>query len=163
MQSRQQKATLATPPRAEVIVRGTKEPAPAPTPAPAPAPTPAPSDDPAADDTDARTDTNEPADVDPGDSGTDQNDDAGDTGVADSVWDKVAQCESGQNWSINTGNGYFGGLQFARQSWKAYGGTEYAELASEATREQQIVIAKKILDDVGWKAWPACSRKLGLR
>ena len=163
LQSRKEKVTLATPPRAEVVLRGTKE------------PEPEPSDNTAADDADVGDDpgnngddANTPADIDPGDSNPDPNDDTTDDGdagrsVDDAVWDRVAQCESGRNWSINTGNGYFGGLQFARQSWRAYGGTQYAELASEATREQQIVIAKKILADVGWRAWPACSRKLGLR
>jgi Transglycosylase-like domain len=79
------------------------------------------------------------------------------------VWDRVAWCESGGNWSINTGNGYSGGLQFLHSSWRAYGGREFAPLAHQATRSQQIEVAERILDDVGWKAWPACSRRLGLR
>ncbi len=162
LQSRKEKATLATPPRTEVVLRGTKEPEPEPNTSDETANDTANND--AADDDTANDDTANDADDNTDAADSDNTaDDADDTGVADAVWDKVAQCESGQNWSINTGNGYFGGLQFARRSWTAYGGTEYAELASEATREQQIVIAKKILDDVGWKAWPACSRKLGLR
>jgi hypothetical protein len=76
------------------------------------------------------------------------------------VWDKLAQCESGGNWSINTGNGYYGGLQFSLSTWRAYGGSG---LPSNASREQQIAIAKKVQADAGWGAWPACSRKIGLR
>ena len=79
------------------------------------------------------------------------------------VWDRIAQCESGQNWSINTGNGYSGGLQFLHSSWRAYGGQQFAPLAYQASREQQIVVAERILADVGWRAWPACTRRLGLR
>jgi uncharacterized protein YabE (DUF348 family) len=77
-----------------------------------------------------------------------------------SVWDKLAQCESGGNWSINTGNGYYGGLQFSLGTWRAYGGSG---MPNKASREQQIAIAKKIQADAGWGAWPACSAKLGLR
>ena len=77
-----------------------------------------------------------------------------------SVWDKLAKCESGGNWSINTGNGYYGGLQFSLSTWRAYGGSG---LPSNASREQQIAIAKKLQADAGWGAWPACSAKLGLR
>jgi uncharacterized protein YabE (DUF348 family) len=77
-----------------------------------------------------------------------------------SVWDKLAQCESGGNWSINTGNGYYGGLQFSLSTWRAYGGSG---MPNKASREQQIAIAKKLQADAGWGAWPACSSKLGLR
>lgn len=80
-----------------------------------------------------------------------------------SVWDALAQCESGGNWSINTGNGYYGGLQFNKQTWDAYGGTQYAAYPHQATREQQIAIATKLRDSRGgYGAWPACSSKLGL-
>ena len=79
---------------------------------------------------------------------------------ASTVWDRVASCESGGNWSINTGNGYYGGLQFSLGTWRAYGGSG---LPSNASREQQIAIAKKLQADAGWGAWPACSRKVGLR
>jgi uncharacterized protein YabE (DUF348 family) len=80
-----------------------------------------------------------------------------------SVWDSLAQCESGGNWSINTGNGYYGGLQFNKQTWDAYGGTQYAAYPHQATREQQIAIATKLRDSRGgYGAWPACSSKLGL-
>jgi hypothetical protein len=80
-----------------------------------------------------------------------------------SVWDKVAYCESGGNWAINRGTGYYGGLQMLGATWRNYGGTEFAATADQASREQQIVVAERVLDDVGWGAWPACSRKLGLR
>ena len=79
------------------------------------------------------------------------------------TWDAIAQCESGGNWSINTGNGYYGGLQFSGSTWRAYGGTKYAPTANLATREQQIDIAKKVQAAQGWGAWPACTAKLGLR
>lgn len=72
-------------------------------------------------------------------------------------WDKLAQCESGGNWSTETGNGYSGGLQFSPQTWEAFGGTDYAPKASEATREQQMEVANKILAEQGWGAWPACT------
>ena len=77
-----------------------------------------------------------------------------------SVWDKLAQCESGGNWSINTGNGYYGGLQFSLSTWRAYGGSGYPHKAS---REEQIRIAKKVQASDGWGAWPGCTAKLGLR
>ncbi|ODU16968.1 MAG: transglycosylase, partial [Pseudonocardia sp. SCN 72-51] len=70
-----------------------------------------------------------------------------------------AQCESGGNWAINTGNGFYGGLQFTLSTWKAYGGSGSPQGAS---REQQIAVAERVLAGQGWGAWPACSRKLGL-
>ena len=79
------------------------------------------------------------------------------------VWDRLAQCESGGNWAINTGNGYSGGLQFLGSTWLAYGGGEFAPRADLATRGEQITIAERIRGDVGYSAWPACSRSLGLR
>lgn len=82
---------------------------------------------------------------------------------ANVVWDRLAQCESGGNWSINTGNGYSGGLQFHPRTWTGYGGRAYATYAYQATREQQIEIARKVQAGQGWGAWPACSRKIGLR
>ncbi|MBW0136601.1 transglycosylase family protein [Pseudonocardia abyssalis] len=79
------------------------------------------------------------------------------------VWDRLVQCEATGNWAINTGNGYYGGLQFDRSTWHAYGGGEYADLPHQASREEQIAIATKVRDDRGgYGAWPACSRKLGL-
>ena len=80
-----------------------------------------------------------------------------------SVWDKVAYCESGGNWAINLGSGYYGGLQMLGSTWRNYGGTEFAATADQASREQQIVVAERIRDDVGYGAWPACTRRLGLR
>lgn len=80
-----------------------------------------------------------------------------------SVWDQIAACESGGNWSINTGNGFYGGLQFHPQTWRGLGGGEYAPYAHQATREQQIAIAEKVLAVQGWGAWPSCSSRLGLR
>ncbi|MBM9466133.1 transglycosylase family protein [Nakamurella leprariae] len=73
-----------------------------------------------------------------------------------STWDAVAQCESSGNWSINTGNGYYGGLQFSQSTWNAFGGQEYASRADLATKEQQIAIAEKTLAGQGWGAW-ACA------
>lgn len=78
------------------------------------------------------------------------------------TWDRLAQCESSGDWSINTGNGYYGGLQFAQGTWEGFGGTDYAERADLASKEQQIAIAEKVLAAQGWGAWPACSAKLGL-
>ena len=79
------------------------------------------------------------------------------------VWDQLAQCESGGNWSINTGNGYYGGLQFNLGTWQAMGGGAYASLPSEASREEQIAVATKLRDtNGGYGAWPACSASLGL-
>jgi resuscitation-promoting factor RpfA len=78
----------------------------------------------------------------------------------DSAWDKLAQCESGGNWKINTGNGYFGGLQFNQRTWRAYGGKGSAHTASRA---EQIAVAERTLAAQGWNAWPSCSHKAGVR
>ncbi|MFI9649429.1 transglycosylase family protein [Streptomyces sp. NPDC052040] len=78
------------------------------------------------------------------------------------TWNKVAACESSGNWSINTGNGYYGGLQFTQSTWDAYGGTAYARRADLATRDQQIAIAEKVLAGQGPGAWPVCSGHAGL-
>jgi LysM repeat protein len=77
-----------------------------------------------------------------------------------SEWDAVAQCESGGNWSINTGNGYYGGLQFSASTWAAYGGTKYAATADRASKAQQIEIAEKVLAGQGKGAWPHCGTGL---
>ncbi|MER6787120.1 transglycosylase family protein [Streptomyces sp. NPDC000658] len=77
-----------------------------------------------------------------------------------SEWDAVAQCESGGNWSINTGNGYYGGLQFSASTWAAYGGTQYAGQANEASKSQQISVAEKVLASQGKGAWPVCGTGL---
>lgn len=79
-----------------------------------------------------------------------------------SVWDKVAMCESSGNWSINTGNGYYGGLQFYPTTWKAYGGLTYADRADHATKSEQIAIARRVLYSQGPGAWPVCSVRAGL-
>lgn len=78
------------------------------------------------------------------------------------VWDKVAQCESTGNWSINTGNGYYGGLQFYQPTWKAFGGQEFASYAHQATKAEQIAIAQRVLDRQGPGAWPVCGKRAGL-
>ena len=77
-----------------------------------------------------------------------------------SEWDTVAQCESGGNWSINTGNGYYGGLQFSASTWAAYGGTAYAAQANQASKSQQIAVAEKVLASQGKGAWPVCGTGL---
>ncbi|RDH97426.1 LysM domain-containing protein [Curtobacterium sp. AG1037] len=76
-----------------------------------------------------------------------------------STWDALAQCESGGNWAINTGNGYYGGLQFNLGTWQANGGSGNP---ASASREAQIAVAERVLASQGWGAWPACSAKLGL-
>ena len=78
---------------------------------------------------------------------------------SDSVWDRLAECESGGNWSINTGNGFYGGLQFTLSTWRAYGGTG---MPHEASREEQIAVAERVQDAQGWGAWPGCTSKLGI-
>ncbi|GGG22539.1 hypothetical protein GCM10007304_40460 [Rhodococcoides trifolii] len=80
----------------------------------------------------------------------------------DSDWDKLAQCEAGGNWGINTGNGFQGGLQFSPSTWTSHGGGEYAATANQASREEQITVAERVLGSQGWGAWPSCSSKLGL-
>jgi len=76
-----------------------------------------------------------------------------------STWDALAACESGGNWAINTGNGYYGGLQFTQGTWAANGGVGSP---ANASRETQIAVAEHVLASQGWGAWPACSAKLGL-
>jgi nucleoid-associated protein YgaU len=76
-------------------------------------------------------------------------------------WDAIAQCESGGNWSINTGNGYYGGLQFSRSTWAANGGTKYASTANKASRSEQVAIAERVLRGQGIGAWPVCGAKGG--
>lgn len=79
------------------------------------------------------------------------------------VWRHVAECESGNDWDIDTGNGFYGGLQFTRSSWEWVGGLEYASRPDLATPHQQVEMAERLLERQGWSAWPVCSRKLGLR
>lgn len=102
-----------------------------------------------------------------GDATTDDTGDSGGRGsggsaggaVEASTWDRLADCEASGDWTANTGNGFSGGLQFSPSTWKAFGGTGPAH---EASREQQIVVAEKVLAAQGWAAWPACSKRLGL-
>jgi hypothetical protein len=82
------------------------------------------------------------------------------TANADVNWDAVASCESGGNWSINTGNGYYGGLQFSASTWISNGGGVYAARADLATREQQIAIATKLYAARGSAPWPVCGKYL---
>lgn len=87
----------------------------------------------------------------------------GGAAIADNaVWDKVAKCESGGNWSIATGNGYYGGLQFSKSTWKAFGGTKYAATANKASKAQQIAVAQRTLAQQGPGAWPVCGKRAGL-
>ena len=81
---------------------------------------------------------------------------------AATVWDGVAACESGGNWAISTGNGYYGGLQFSASTWWAFGGTAYAASANRATKAVQIAIARRVLGIQGPGAWPVCGRRAGL-
>jgi hypothetical protein len=81
-------------------------------------------------------------------------------GASDGEWDQVARCESGDNWAINTGNGYHGGLQFAHGTWSDFGGYQYAPAAHLATKEQQIAVAERVLAHQGRGAWPACGGPL---
>ncbi|MEJ7628546.1 MAG: transglycosylase family protein [Nocardioidaceae bacterium] len=129
------KRVTVTAPVARIEVHGTYvPPPPPPPPPPAPAPTPAPTPPPPP-----------PASTSTG-----------------SIWDTIAACESGGNWSINTGNGYYGGLQFSYSTWLGYGGGAYAPTANLASREQQIAIAERVQASQGWGAWPVCSARAGL-
>ncbi len=80
--------------------------------------------------------------------------------ASESTWDAIAGCESGNNWSINTGNGYYGGLQFSASTWRSVGGTG---LPHQNSREVQIEMGRRLQARSGWGQWPACSRKLGYR
>ena len=82
--------------------------------------------------------------------------------AAGSAWDSIAACESGGNWAINTGNGYYGGLQFSSSTWKAYGGTRYAATANQASKSAQIATAQRVLAAQGPGAWPVCSQRAGV-
>jgi hypothetical protein len=76
-------------------------------------------------------------------------------------WDRVAQCESGGNWHIDTGNGYYGGLQFSEQTWTSFDTDHYASRADLASRREQIDVANRVLSAQGWGAWPVCSQYAG--
>lgn len=79
------------------------------------------------------------------------------------TWDALAKCEAGGNWNINTGNGYYGGVQFDQSTWERQGGLKYASRADLATREEQIAIATRTQQTQGWGAWPSCSSRIGAR
>jgi hypothetical protein len=79
-----------------------------------------------------------------------------------SVWDDLAMCEASGNWAANTGNGYYGGLQFSLGTWTGYGGAEFAAYPHMATREEQIIVAERLRAARGYQPWPACRAKLGL-
>jgi hypothetical protein len=118
-----------------------------------PKPPPEPEEEEAADEASEASESEEVADSDSG-----PKDDAPAV-PDDSVWDALAQCESGGNWSINTGNGYYGGLQFSLSSWQAVGGSGYPH---ENSREEQIKRGKILQERQGWGAWPSCAAELGL-
>ncbi|MCV7012652.1 transglycosylase family protein, partial [Mycolicibacterium madagascariense] len=80
--------------------------------------------------------------------------------ATDSEWDRVAGCESGGNWAINTGNGYQGGLQFSPGTWSSHGGGEFAPAANLATKDEQIAVAERVLAGQGRGAWPVCGHGL---
>ncbi|MBZ4019579.1 hypothetical protein CCS38_28295 [Streptomyces purpurogeneiscleroticus] len=75
----------------------------------------------------------------------------------------MAQCESGGDWNARTGNGMYGGLQFTQSTWESAGGLAFAPRPDLATREEQIKVAERVVDEQGWGAWPACARRYGLR
>ncbi len=81
---------------------------------------------------------------------------------ATAVWDRVAKCESGNHWHINTGNGFYGGLQFSAGTWAAKGGHKYARQANLASRVEQIEVARRVLASQGAGAWPVCGARAGL-
>jgi resuscitation-promoting factor RpfA len=79
------------------------------------------------------------------------------------TWNRLAHCESSGRWHIDTGNGYYGGLQFSSSTWRAFGGRRFARQAHRARKREQIVVAERVRRRQGWRAWPHCSRKIGLR
>ena len=81
--------------------------------------------------------------------------------ATDEQWDHIANCESSGNWHANTGNGYYGGLQFTSSTWLSYGGGKFASRADLATRQEQITVANRVQHSQGWGAWPVCSRYRG--
>ncbi|MEV0254839.1 transglycosylase family protein [Streptomyces sp. NPDC050732] len=88
---------------------------------------------------------------------------ANDCSATKGPWECLAECESNGRWHTNTGNGFYGGLQFWQPTWEAYGGLKYAPRADLATKEEQIKVAEKVLRTQGWGAWPACSKKLRIQ
>jgi uncharacterized protein YabE (DUF348 family) len=131
---KQTSSTVTTPARTRVVLVGTKAPKPAQAPK-----------------------ASKPARSSSGGSGSGS---SAPSVASGSVWDRIAACESGGNWSINTGNGFYGGLQFTLSTWHGYGGTG---MPNQASRAAQIAVAKRIQAAQGWGAWPACTAKLGIR
>ena len=82
--------------------------------------------------------------------------------ATDRTWNRLANCESGGNWHINTGNGYYGGLQFSLGTWRAYRGGHFAQRPDNARRVAQVAVAQRLVKARGWGAWPHCSQRLGL-
>ena len=78
------------------------------------------------------------------------------------TWNRLAECESGQDWDINTGNGYYGGLQISQETWNAYLGQTINSRPDRASKAGQIKVAERILNDQGWGAWPSCSQSTGI-
>ncbi len=79
------------------------------------------------------------------------------------TWSRLATCESGGRWHVNSGNGFYGGLQISSGTWRAFGGKRYASNAHHASKRQQVRVAKRIKRGQGWGAWPSCSRRIGAR
>ena len=79
------------------------------------------------------------------------------------TWNRMAHCESTSRWHVNTGNGYYGGLQISPRTWRAFGGKKFAQLPHRATKREQIRVAERIKRNQGWGAWPHCSRAIGVR
>ena len=84
-------------------------------------------------------------------------------GATMKTWSRLAKCESGGRWHINTGNGYYGGLQISPGTWRGHGGKKYASNAHRATKREQVRVATRIKKSQGWRAWPSCSRRIGVR
>lgn len=134
-----------------------RDPEPTPEPQPEPAPAEQPASEPAAQPaSEPEPEQPEPTTNQAVDDGSFPRDD-----VSDDRWDRLAECESTSRWNVNTGNGYYGGLQFSPSTWRAFGGHEFASNAHLATREQQILIAERTLAEQGWGAWPACTERFG--
>ena len=134
---------ITTRARDKIVLVGTKEPEPAPVPA------------------DSGSDSSSDSSSNSGSGSGSDSGSGSSSGGGNGVWDRLAQCETGQRWNTDSVPGYSGGLGFAHSSWTSYGGS--GSRAAGHSREEQIAVAKRILADVGWGAWPACSRKLGLR
>ena len=79
------------------------------------------------------------------------------------TWERLAWCESTGRWHVNTGNGYYGGLQISPSTWRGHGGARFARLPHQATKREQVKVAERIKSSQGWGAWPSCSRKIGVR